>query len=204
MALGPLKAKKIASEAPPPHLTASKPSGAKTMCRKKLRNEVPAARNLALSCHPRLLFPCSLLPHTKTCGRPRRGAVTRDLDHGDLICLLKGTNMLLDCGTRADWTTTMTPGAVKGGPACAPILTAEAHASRANLGWRGVSQRTKFRSSELYRVALAGQSQRRFARSTDAGTQQRTRRISRLAAELDMQSESSFALRTNLVPRPVG
>jgi hypothetical protein len=37
----------------------------------------------------------------------RRGAMKRDLDHGDLICLLKGTNMLLDCGTRADWTTKM-------------------------------------------------------------------------------------------------
>ena len=52
MALGPLKTKKIASETPSPHLTASKSSGAKTMCRQKLRNEVPAARNLALSCPP--------------------------------------------------------------------------------------------------------------------------------------------------------
>src|SRR6516164_10508483 len=85
MALGPLKTKKIGSGAPSPHLTASKPSGTKTMCRQKLRNEVPAARNLALSCHPWLISPRSLLPHTKTCGRQRRGAVTRDFDHGDLV-----------------------------------------------------------------------------------------------------------------------
>ena len=169
MALGPLKTKKIGSEAPPLHLTASKPSGAKTMCRQKLRNEVPAARNLALSCHPRLISPCSLLPRIKTCDRPRRGAMKRDLDHSDLICLLKGTNMLLDCrheGRLDD--NDVTPGeqfrrcrsnkhrkaanlfaTVKGDPTCVPILTAEAHASCANLGWCGVSQRTKFRSSEL-------------------------------------------------------
>src|SRR6516164_988320 len=111
MALGPLKTKKIGSGAPSPHLTASKPSGAKTMCRQKLKNEVPAARNLALSCHPRLISPCSLLPHIKTCDRPQRGATKRDLDHGDLICLLRRTNRLPDCGTRADRsTTTWTPG----------------------------------------------------------------------------------------------
>src|ERR1700756_896708 len=102
MALGPLKTKKIASEAPSPHLTASKPRGAKTMCRQKLRNEVPAARNLALSCHPSLISPCFLLPYIETCDRPRRDAMRRDLDHGDLICLLRRTNRLPDCGTRAD------------------------------------------------------------------------------------------------------
>src|SRR5437879_4607977 len=52
MALGPLKTKAIASEAPSPHLAASKPIRSKPMCRQKLRNEVPAARNLALSCLP--------------------------------------------------------------------------------------------------------------------------------------------------------
>jgi hypothetical protein len=60
-----------------------------------------------VSRHPRLMSLGSLLPHTKTSDRPRRDAMKRDLDHGDLTCLLKGTNMLLDCGTRADWTTTM-------------------------------------------------------------------------------------------------
>jgi hypothetical protein len=135
------------------------------MCRQKLRNEVPAARNLALSCHPRLIPPCSLLPHIKTCERTRRGAMRRDLDHGDLICLLRRTNRLPDCGARADWSTTVWRlvnsfggcqsnkhrkaaivfATVKGDPACAPILTTEAYASRANLGWCGVSQRTKFR-----------------------------------------------------------
>src|SRR6516164_6236610 len=94
MALGPLKTKKIGSGAPSPHLTASKPSGAKTMCRQKLRNEVPAARNLALSCHPRLISPCSLLPHIKTCDRPQRSAVTHDFDHGDLIPLQRHTSRL--------------------------------------------------------------------------------------------------------------
>src|SRR6516225_11348236 len=106
MALGPLKTKKIASEAPSRHLTASKPRGAKTMCRQKLRNEVPAARNLALSCHPRLIWPCILPLHIKTRDRPRQGAMKRDLDHGDLICLLRRTNRLPDCGTRADRSTT--------------------------------------------------------------------------------------------------
>ena len=52
MAPGPLKTKKTASVAPPPHLPTSRPHRAKTMCRLKLRNEVPAARNLALSCLP--------------------------------------------------------------------------------------------------------------------------------------------------------
>ena len=50
--LGLLKTKKKVSAAPPPHLTGQRASPAKTMCRQKLRNEVPAARNLALSCHP--------------------------------------------------------------------------------------------------------------------------------------------------------
>ena len=52
MAPGPLKIKKTASVAPPPHLPTSRPRRAKTMCRQKLRNEVPEARQLALSCLP--------------------------------------------------------------------------------------------------------------------------------------------------------
>jgi len=131
----------------------------------------------------------------------------RDLDHSDLICLLKGTNMLLDCrheGRLDD--NDVTPGeqfrrcrsnkhrkaanlfaTVKGDPTCVPILTAEVHASRANLGWCGVSQRTKFRSSKLQ---SSSRSPDKANVVTDASTQQRTRRISRLAAVLDMQSES--------------
>src|SRR6516225_9254055 len=105
MALGPLKTKKIASEAPSRHLTASKPRGAKTMCRQKLRNEVPAARNLALSCHPRLISPCLLLSHIKTCDRPRQRAIRRDLDHADLIPLLRRTNRVPDCGVSGDRST---------------------------------------------------------------------------------------------------
>jgi hypothetical protein len=214
MALGPLKTKKIASEAPSPHLTASKPRGAKTMCRQKLRNEVPAARNLALSCHPRLISPCSLLPHTKTCSRPQRGAVTRDFDHGDLICLLRRTNRLPGCGTWADKsTTTWTPGEglrrlseqpapIAKLPSCsrpskvtrlrADLDCPAALVSRANLGRDGGVACLKGQSSG---ASLSSQSssarraeQRRFARSTDAGTQQRTSRISRLAAVLDTQS----------------
>src|SRR5882724_3777038 len=55
MALGALKTKKIESEAASEHLAASKPNCAKTMCRQKLRNEVPAAGKPALSCPPRLV-----------------------------------------------------------------------------------------------------------------------------------------------------
>jgi hypothetical protein len=50
--LGLLKTKKKVSAAPPPHLTGQRASPAKTMCRQKLRDEVPAARNLVLSCLP--------------------------------------------------------------------------------------------------------------------------------------------------------
>jgi hypothetical protein len=130
---------------------------------------ISARRTSALlSCHPRLISPGSLLPHIKTCDRRRRDAMKRDFDHGDLICLQRRTNRLPDCGTRADRQRCGAPREQfrrlseqqasqschrvrdrQRCPACAPILTAEAHASRANLGWRGVSQRTKFRSSEL-------------------------------------------------------
>ena len=73
---------------------------------------ISARRTSALlSCHPRLISPCSLLPHIKTCDRPRRGAIKRDFDHGDLIPLQRRTNRLPGCGTRADKsTTTWTPG----------------------------------------------------------------------------------------------
>jgi hypothetical protein len=47
-----LKTKKEGSEAPLASPHRLKPSRAKTMCRQKLRNEVPAARQLALSCLP--------------------------------------------------------------------------------------------------------------------------------------------------------
>ena len=77
---------------------------------------------------------------------------------------------------------------VKGDPTCVPILTAEVHASRANLGWCGVSQRTKFRSSKLQ---SSSRSPDKANVVTDASTQQRTKGISRLAAVLDVQSESS-------------
>src|SRR5882724_9288546 len=50
MALGPLQTKEKVSAAPPVHVTAQGTSSAKATCRQKLRNEVPAARNLALSC----------------------------------------------------------------------------------------------------------------------------------------------------------
>jgi hypothetical protein len=216
MALGPLKTKKIASEAPSPHLTASKPRGAKTMCRQKLRNEVPAARNLALCCHPRLISPCFLLPHIKTCERMRRGAVTRDFDHGDLICLLRRTNRLPGCGTWADKsTTTWTPGEglrrlseqpapIAKLPSCsrpskvtrvrADLDCLLRHVSRANLGRDGGVACLKRQSSgslSSSRSSARRAEQRRFARGTDAGTQQRTGRISRLAAVRDVQSESS-------------
>jgi len=86
--------------------------------------------------------------------------VTRDLDHGDLICLLKGTNMLLDCRhegrlddndvdaweQQASQSCHRVRETVKGDPACAPILTAEAHASRANLGWCGGVSKDKVRA----------------------------------------------------------
>ena len=170
MALGPLKTKKIASEAPPLHLTASKPSGTKTMCRQKLRNEVPAARNLALSCHPCPSVPdISLLPPAshQTCQRTRRGAMKRDLDHGDLICFaeayehvarLRHEGRLDDNDVRpgeqfrrlseqqASQSCHRVRETVKGDPACAPILTAEAHASRANLGWCGGVSKDKVRA----------------------------------------------------------
>jgi hypothetical protein len=46
------------------------------------------------------------LPHIKTCDTPRRSAMKRDLDHCDLIPLVRRTNRLPDCGTRADKSTT--------------------------------------------------------------------------------------------------
>ena len=181
MALGPLKTKKIASEAPSPHLTASKPSGAKTMCRQKLRNEVPAARNLALSCHPRLISPCFLLPspadisllspashqdmreNATRCDEALSRSWRPDLfaERHEYVARLRHEGRLDDNDVRpgeqfrrlseqqASQSCHRVRETVKGDPACAPILTAEAHASRANLGWCGVSQRTKFRSSEL-------------------------------------------------------
>ena len=72
---------------------------------------------------------------------------------------------------------------VKGDPACAPILNAAAHASRANRGWCGGVSKDKVRGSlSSNRSSARRAEQRRFARSTVAGTQQRTSRISRLAA----------------------
>ena len=47
------------------------------------------------------------LPHIKTCDTPRRSAMTRDLDHCDLIPLARRTNRLPDCGTRADKSTVL-------------------------------------------------------------------------------------------------
>lgn len=52
MALGPLRRNEKVSEAAPLHLTARPASSTITMCRQNLRNEVPVARQLALSCLP--------------------------------------------------------------------------------------------------------------------------------------------------------
>ena len=78
----------------------------KTMCRQKLRNEVPEAGKPALSCHPWLLSPHPL-PHIRACDVPRQTAMKCDLDHCDRISLARRTNRLLDCGTRADRSTTV-------------------------------------------------------------------------------------------------
>src|SRR5438034_6530517 len=69
MALGSLQTKEKVQRRPPAHLTAQRASSTKPMCRQKLRNEVPAARNLALSCHPRSA--CRLV-----CNRPSPAHLT--------------------------------------------------------------------------------------------------------------------------------
>jgi hypothetical protein len=71
-----------------------------------------------------------------------------------------------------------------------PILTAccARQPCKSRPGRRSsVPQRTKFGQSELQSSSARRTEQRRFARGTDAGTQQRTSRILRLASVLAMQ-----------------
>jgi hypothetical protein len=183
------------------------------MCRQKLRNEVPAARNLALSCHPRLISPGSLLLHIKTCDRLRRCAMKRDEVRSrswrpDLFAETHEQAARAARGRLVDNGVTLGErfrrlSEHKLCKAAIVFAAVKCRRWRADLEYCSARQpckswlvwrcpkRQSSASLSSNRVALAGQNNAVPLAVTDAGTQQRTSGISWLAAVLDVQSESS-------------